>query len=483
MKKILAWVSGLVVVAIIAIVALGAIFFKPIVKEQILAQLQNLGFEEAAIDDLSIGLYSSTIKGLRLDRTGQNKIDEITASYWPQQILNKRLNNITIVAPQLEIIIEANGGIIVSGYRIVSLDTETQIAQAGTVGNDATPVGATPAKNTGRTLPADLPVNSITIKDADFKLQTPSKKPIAGRTSIEIDTKTEAVKGTINIPTVDAAALLEMARVFKPDLVPALKSISGKTAIEANFNLASLSNFDNIPGQAIVKMEQLALTYNDMQATGVNGGLRFTHLNPPTLPKGQVIAVDRIQKGKITIQNTHTDFGLDKMRHLDVNHASLEVAGGIISAQPFKLDLQNMNSVVNLRILHVKLASLAELFGLQGFNIAGEFEGQIPLYINQSGVRIDQRDLLQATGATIDRMLPEATRQRIDQKLEKLGGTGAIINQTLGRQPTQQQPTAPQEAPAENTQQQQQQPQPTQQQRPAEQLLNDLLGGSGILRR
>lgn len=405
MKKFLIGSVSVLLIAIAVFIGVATVYFKPFIKEQILTQLAAFGYQDATIGDISVGLYKSSINEIDLKKSGQNTIGEIAVTYWPQQLLNKEIDTIQIKDGTIQVSIESNGDVVAAGYRIPSaLKPKT---------NDNIQKAAATAD--GQTAPSAFPFSEIVITNFKFTITTPSNKTVSGIADATYNMAKKSAKGKLNLDKTDAVALQEIARIAKPDVANMVTNLSGKVSGDVDFEVPNLDDMSRIPGQGTIVAEGVNFTKDDLKINNLNTTMKIESLAPFSIANGQKVTIDTVNKSMIAVKNIATTFGLKESRHLTVDGANLDVAGGTITADAFKADIQNINTLINLTVKHVNLADFSKLVNIPAFNMAGELNGKIPVKFQNGRIVIDQA----VVNTVIQNFAGEKVNEKINEVKEK----------------------------------------------------------------
>lgn len=475
MKKILIASFSILMLAIAGFLIFATVYFKPFVKEQIKTQLANFGYENAEIGDVSVGLYESSIDQVDLKTGSQNSIGSISVTYWPQQLLNKKVNAVKIEDATFDVEIKTNGDVIAAGYTIPKAlapktDSNVQNAsanvpantQANTPTNTEANTASSTATASGEQSVGGLPFNEIIITNLNLTITSPSGKTIKAKVDAEANPSKKSVSGHIDLSPTNAVALQEIAAIVKPDVATMVSGLSGTVATSMDFNIPNYSDTSKIGGNGTVTVENLNLVKDDIRVQNLNTNMKIENLMPLTIAKGQKLSIAQVNKGAIPVKNISAEFGLDRMKTVSVNSSSFGVAGGTISTNAFNAELNPINTSLVANIQTVDLQTISQLLNVPQLNMKGSLSAALPITMRNGKVIIDQATiqtvLQSAAGQKIQEKANEYIDKKLGDKLDKFIGGGTNNN------------TAP--AGQDGTTQQQQAPKPSD-------VLNNFLGGFG----
>jgi len=115
--------------------------------------------------------------------------------------------------------------------------------------------------------------------------------------------------------------------------------------------------------------------------------LRLTGLDPPRTPDGQRLG-GRLLVGRLEPIPLSATFALAPGPILRVASLDLAVAGGKVSARPFRLNAGTGRARVTFDVDDLDLATLFELIGVKGLTGSGVLAGEIPMTIGPAGAAI-----------------------------------------------------------------------------------------------
>lgn len=415
MKKFFIASASITFIAIAVFMVVATLYFKPFVKGQIESQLANFGFKDAVIGDVSVGIYESRVSQIDLNN-GSDTIGAVAVTYWPQQLLSKRIDAVKIENGHLNVTIENSGDVIVAGYRI---DNALQTKQNDKIINVADGNNTQTTSNTDTA----MPFNEIIIKNMKLNILSPSQKTINATIDATYNMDKKSVNGALAMTETDVRALQEIARVAKPEIANMVTNLSGKVSTDITFDIANLDKMDVIKGGGVVKVNNVSLIKDGIDVKNLSTNMTIDQLLPLTIPTGQVVTIEQVRKSGIPVKNIKTAFGLKNMDFLTVDSASLDVAGGTIKIESFKTALENIDTLITMNVESVDFSSLSDLLAVKALDIQGKLSGTIPLRIKNGKVVIDQAVLNSVLQSVAGQKLQEKANEFLNDKIKdnKLG--------------------------------------------------------------
>lgn len=442
MKKKLI-IAAFVLVAFTALfVGIGGVYFKPFIKNTIKEQLAVHGYENAEIGDISFGLYESTISEINLNNPQKTRIGSIAISYWPQQLLSKKVNSITIKDAKIDAQLRLNGDVIVAGYKlegILKQDTqkETYLNQVNML-PQTRKAGlslisqAHAADNTSNDKAA-MPFNNIIVKGLDFDVTVPSGEQIKGLLDAEYNMSSASTSGKIKLNQTKASALFEAANIAKPDLSQMVKNVQGTISTNMSFDINDIKNMNKIGGNGTITLNNVGADKDDIKIRGVNGTIDVDNILPFNTDGKQEINIQKVIKSVVEITDINTVAAISDTTKIDLEKAVLNVAGGQIISNPFKADLTNINTDVLLLIKSVQFQELAKLLELSGvLNLRGTVSAELPLTIKNNQLVLDKaavNSIIQSVaGSELRKQADKLIQRKLGDKLDRFIGTPANNN-------------------------------------------------------
>lgn len=410
MKKSIIIALSLILVFVIGVSIAVSIYFKPIAKEMIQTQLAKQGYEKATIGDISVGLYKTTISDLALNNPGQTKIGEISVTYWPTQLMNKRVGTVTASQSNIDVLIKQNGDVYIADYLVYNLLTaETKIKKTQYYYDQSN--FSLIKKAHAATPSASLPLDAVAADDLNLSIKMPSGKTIKTTINAAYDIGTNHVEGDVLTKDTPVAALIEFASLAKPSAVQGIRNASGAISTDLSFDLKNLNTPNVIGGKGDIVVKNLSLEKDGITIKNLNTSIGVTNLMPFSTQESQKVTIDAIQKSIITARDISVDFGLKDTTKLDLNSSLVHLSGGTITTAPFSADLANVNGIINVSLNEINLLDFSRLLGLD-LLIKGEVNADIPLTIKNNQVII--------TRSTVNLLLESITGANIEKTANDL---------------------------------------------------------------
>lgn len=164
--------------------------------------------------------------------------------------------------------------------------------------------------------------------------------------------------------------------------------ISGAYAEEANGVIGFTANANwNANGLGTTSGELFLkgfnFTYAENTFTDINTVLKLTSLYPPVFTN-QDVAIGAINIG-LPLNNGALNLSLDDKNILTQNKAEFDMAKGRITASPFAMPLDTLNTAVTLNVSALDLPTLFGAASVEGLSATGTLSGILPIRI-QDGV-------------------------------------------------------------------------------------------------
>ncbi|MBK66547.1 MAG: hypothetical protein CMP22_00245 [Rickettsiales bacterium] len=436
MKKFLIVASGALVLLTIVAVAIGSIYLKPFIKTTLQEQLALHGYENATIGDVSVGLYESTVSDVNLNNKEGTRVGSIAISYWPQQLMNKRVNSIIIKDAKVDALMRLNGDVVVAGYTLEGIlkskaqkDSFYNQVNAERIHKKAglSLVSKAYAADTNNQGAQEMPFNNIVVEGLNFSVAVPSGEVIKGLLSAEYDMSTSSAEGNVKLNQTKASALFEAANIVKPDLSQMVRNVQGQVTADMDFDIDNIKQLDVIKGTGTVTLNDVGADKDDMKIRGLNGKIDVANILPFSTDGKQKLTAKSASKSSIQITDLEATAGIKENTKLDLENAKINVAGGQIISSPFKADLTNINTDLTLDIQSVQFQKLAALLELTGINFSGIVNAKLPLSIRNNQVVLNQasvNNIIQSVAG--DRLKQEADKliqRKMGDKLDKFIGT------------------------------------------------------------
>jgi hypothetical protein len=156
-----------------------------------------------------------------------------------------------------------------------------------------------------------------------------------------------------------------------------------------------------------VALDKVSLRHGFLSLEEMTGVLRLTGFSPLRSPKGQEIAIARLQAG-LPLANALATYHLDGKGGLVIEQASLSLANGTLSLENSRVQLSPLAGDLPLKVSNLDLAALATYGELDGLSASGTLSGTIPLRLTSSDILIDH-GTLSAQQEGYVRYRPDAT--------------------------------------------------------------------------
>lgn len=424
MKKFMIFAAAFLILATVGFVVVASVYLKPIVKNVIQSQLAAQGYENATIGDISVGLYESSISNIDLNNPEQTTIEKLSLTYWPQQLLDKRVATITIEKAKIDAKIRANGDIIVAGYELKGLLTPKENKQGfnlQAVNNSHVKEASiqliksahAQEANTENEASAALPFDNVVLDGVAFSVQSPKSKAVKGIISADYDHSAQSVDGNLKLDPTDPSALYELAQIFKPDLAGMVSNLQGTVSADMDFAVDNLQQLDVIEGDGTVTLTNVGLDKDDIQLRGINGDIEVTNIMPFSTASKQTLTARSAKKSYVNISDFNFTGQIENNTQINVNNARLNAAGGTISTNTFDLNLNNINTDLILNVKSVQFQALAELLNITtGLNLGGTLNADVPISIRNGKIVVSE--------ATINSILQSVGGNRLREKADEL---------------------------------------------------------------
>lgn len=191
-----------------------------------------------------------------------------------------------------------------------------------------------------------------------------------------------AISGTlspVSLPGDTISALLPLR-----DLAD-LEITTGKADLEGSFSTVPGSDPFKVDGSLKLNLRDIGGTWQDYPFNGIRGELALTQLMPWQLAKNQTLRADVIGTGINLTDGLLTFDGQDKSS-LAIREARFDIAGGKISAAPFKWSATAKENNVVIKMDGIDLATLAQIVDADGFSADGKLSGSLPMTFTKKGI-------------------------------------------------------------------------------------------------
>jgi hypothetical protein len=172
-------------------------------------------------------------------------------------------------------------------------------------------------------------------------------------------------------------------RDLVPDLGRKIDEATGTVVLAGALAWKGGTVFSNLD----LKLQDLSVEAPGMALTRINGAVTLANLQPVSTPPGQQIAIAQINLG-VPMKNGLVSFGVGPGPMLNIEKASLELAGGEVAVGPTRFDPAAARQQVDLQVRDVDLGALLALAEIDGLSGTGKLEGKIPVMMENGAVVI-----------------------------------------------------------------------------------------------
>ncbi|MGE0092933.1 MAG: YdbH domain-containing protein [Alphaproteobacteria bacterium] len=224
------------------------------------------------------------------------------------------------------------------------------------------------------------------------------------------DIATNSGSASISVPPVTFRSSAVQPAHFAPVLEGTLPDVAGSVSVSGS---ARWQDFVLLPDIAVT-LGDLSVATPGAQLSQINGEIHLVGLWPPATPPKQTLK-GIVEAGGLPPSKFAFDFQLLPTSVMMVEAATVDFAGGRISAAPFAVDSKKPEIGSVLRVDQVDLAELFKLINVDGIGGTGRLDGNIPLRVVGKRIRISNGTLA-ASGPGVLRLrsggkIPEAIGQ------------------------------------------------------------------------
>lgn len=254
---------------------------------------------------------------------------------------------------------------------------------------------------------------ALTGKKVDFALRA-RMETVGGKGEVVVaghhDTATNNGSASISVPPVIFRSKAVQPAHFAPVLEGTLPDVAGSVSVSGS---ARWQDFVLSPDIAVT-LGDLSVATPGAQLSQINGEIHLVGLWPPATPPKQTLK-GVVEAGGLPPSKFAFDFQLLPTSVMMVEAATVDFAGGRISAAPFAVDSKKPEIGSVLRVDQVDLAELFKLINVDGIGGTGRLDGNIPLRVVGKRIRISN-GALAASGPGVLRLrsggkIPEAIGQ------------------------------------------------------------------------
>ncbi len=190
------------------------------------------------------------------------------------------------------------------------------------------------------------------------------------------------------------------------DLSPSLGVLVSDMTGTVAFDGRLIWNGRSLESSGKLRLDKLAATLAGLHFAGLDGTLELASLAPPATEQLQTLRLAAVNIG-LLLTDGRARFALLPDGRLRMTELAFALAGGQLRAEPFTLDLSQLNNIqITLHAKQVDLAEVVRMSGIEGVTAKGELTGQVPISFGRDGLRI-AGGRLQAAGGGVLRYVPK----------------------------------------------------------------------------
>lgn len=171
-----------------------------------------------------------------------------------------------------------------------------------------------------------------------------------------------------------------------------------------NFNIQTLTGDLSLAGKGHyqsgavateqdIKLENITGLIDRISVQGVNGVLNL-HAGSEISMKNQELFIGGLEVAGLPLKEGLINFNYEgKAQTLRINTMKWSLAGGQVTAEPFTLDLKNMNTEFVLIADNMALPQLFQLAPMDGLEATGAVSGRIPVKMHDGVVSVKNAEL------------------------------------------------------------------------------------------
>lgn len=179
-----------------------------------------------------------------------------------------------------------------------------------------------------------------------------------------------------------------------------------------NFKIQSLSGDMSLSGEGKyvngifiaaqdIKLENITGMVDTFLVEGVNGVLEL-HTTPEISLEDQEIFIGGLNAAGLPLQEGLIRFDYEgKTHNLRINTMNWSLAGGYVSAEPFTMDITNMDTEFILIVENMAIPQLLQLAPVEGLEATGTVNGRIPVSLRNGAVSVSGAKLAADTDGVI----------------------------------------------------------------------------------
>ncbi len=224
----------------------------------------------------------------------------------------------------------------------------------------------------------------------DFALHAAAEaRGAKGRISLDATGRHDTASGSGQAAITVAPVVFRAGGLQPRDFLPA----SGRTPAEVAGSAAVSGSVAwrgaTVSPALVLRLADVAYEAKGALLSKVHGNIRITGLWPPATAPGQVLN-GTVTAGGMPPVDATLNFQILPTTALRVEALRMDVAGGRISASPFRIDLVRPDIQTELTFRQIDLAQVFDLLGMEGLRGTGRLDGHIPL--TMAGGRVLVRD-------------------------------------------------------------------------------------------
>lgn len=207
------------------------------------------------------------------------------------------------------------------------------------------------------------------------------------------------IKGQHDVTAETGSAAIKLENVkFTPNLYqpqnmsPVLKKftrdISGQVGADGKISWKKTKDAYVIDGSGSILAENISGFINDMEVAGIHGVIAFNGLAPPTTQPDQILYIGALNAG-VPLSDGLIKFTLGPEKNrLHISDLRWNFAGGVLSADPFAISLDNPDTEVVLKAQTLDLKQIFDMAALEGLDATGLVQGSLPLVLKEGKISV-----------------------------------------------------------------------------------------------
>lgn len=175
---------------------------------------------------------------------------------------------------------------------------------------------------------------------------------------------------------------------MSPFLKKYTEDVSGQIGADGKLTWKKTKAGHAMSGAGNFLAENLSGVINDMEVAGIHGVVSFDAIDPLKTKPDQVVYVGALNAGvPLTDGLIKFTLGPEKNR-LHINALRWNFAGGVLSADPFAISLDNPDTQIVLKAETLDLKQLFDMAALDGLNATGLVQGSLPLELKEGKISV-----------------------------------------------------------------------------------------------